>query len=74
MEARVATEREGSNEDICAVLATLVSPDTASFDVEALAAFRLDHAHHPERLPQLLRELEAITAGRRATTRSARAA
>ena len=56
----VASQREDTaNEDICAVLACLVSAETRSFDVEALDAFRLDHAHHPDRLPQLLRELAA---------------
>ena len=59
----VASQREDTaNEDICAVLACLVSAETRCFDVEALDAldaFRLDHAHHPDRLPQLLRELAA---------------
>ena len=56
----VASQREDTaNEDICAVLACLVSAETRCFDVDALDAFRLDHAHHPDRLPQLLRELAA---------------
>ena len=61
MECGVANEREQRNDDICAVLATLVSPGAVRFDIETLDAFRLDHAHHPDRLPRLLDELQRGT-------------
>ena len=70
MEKRVANAREMTgNGDICAVLACLVSQD-ATGEARAtppwaeradIEAFRLDHAHHADRLPVLLRELSART-------------
>ena len=66
---RVANEaKTPANDDILAVLSCLVSQapcvDAAacaatSAGLESLDAFRLDHAHHPDRLPLLLRELAA---------------
>jgi hypothetical protein len=57
----VANEREeAANDDICAVLASLVAPgEPDACDPAQLDAFRLDHAHHEQRLPLLLRELAA---------------
>ena len=55
------------NSDICAVLSRMVALEgfdaAAPIDAvpgigrESLDAFLLDHAHHAERLPQLLDEL-----------------
>jgi hypothetical protein len=55
----VPNARENAdNEDICAVLGRLLSATTVDVaELAELAAFELDHAHHAERLPQLLREL-----------------
>jgi len=61
----VANARDqAGNDDICAVLARLVSQDAAGVALPCvglaeLEAFRHDHAHHADRLPLLLRELAA---------------
>lgn len=74
----MANEREiAANDDICAVIARLVASDRAApasriagagdgatpcADLATLEAFGLDHAHHEDRLPQLLRELSTARA------------
>ncbi len=50
---------DAANEDICDVLGQLLADGPSAIELDTLRAFAADHAHHPSRLPQLLRELAA---------------